>query len=392
MSSRLLAALCLFLAVAAVRADEAEAPAQKKAERPAALEPNSPDFDPFDPRHKSYERHLAEVHKYHRLRPIRSMYAALHAVVVDPDRWEAYVKLVNFWPAHKMTLLREAYRRNARSDRLWRELEKHFSRPPVVKKFGTPTRLALLYVGRSNHDLDFDRSPRPSVEVGETLDPRRLIVQGLDASNDLVPADVVFEARGGLEVRQTSDGPRIVATEPAEKATLIATDRKSGTSAELHVRVIGPCARITVRTSGVQGKTRLGPGEMLHIRTGLFDAAGNRLWHGRLAWTARGKGGEKLNGLLARGYSWMHFDVTYEPHVQTLMAGRGGIDYSGPLTITAMEPESGATGKLTVTVSGEKEVVTRDHGGWAWRHDEAKAKAEAARVGRPYIIYFHATW
>lgn len=349
-------------------------------------------YDPLDPRHKGYAEHLADIAKFKRLRPLRAHYAALHALAVNPRGSEALFALGETWRDHRDLFYREAYRRHPDRSQIAAAVKDVLVRLPEVRTYGTAERLEAFYVGRSVYDAR--RAADTSVDVGAEIGPDQLIVQGLDADGNLVPIDPDYRTSGGLEVRPgaTKGAPdRIFGATPSMHATLHVRDRKSGLEVKLETHVLGPVAAIEVQKSRHQGKEVLGPGDLLHMRTQLYDAAGNSLWKSRLVWLAATPKGEPLTRLLSRGYSWMHFDVSYEAHVNTLRSAADEA-YEGEIAIAVIEPVSGTRTGLTVSISRDGAKTQRGPAGLVWHYDSDKAREAAKRDGTPLFLYYHATW
>ncbi len=353
-------------------------------------------YDQFKAPAKSYSEHLADYAKFRGFRSLPGLYAAIHAHTVRPDGADALVALSEVWPRHRELLVLEAYRRHGDRPAIAAKIASLLGVPaaklPEVRRFGTATRLGALYVGRSIYD-NARRDRTSSVDEGDAVDLRRLLVQGRDADGHLVPVDLTYTATDGLVVESTPTGtPRIVGKEASTTSTLVVRDRKSGLSVTLAIPVIGKVFLVKPMRSESQGKTTLSRGEMLHMRVRMYDEAGNSVWRGRLAWAAYGKGEDaSLIRLFGRRYSWMHFEVMNEMHVNTLYAAPDEA-YTGPVTVVAIEPESGTRGLLDIEMTSTARPAAFPVGALAWEKDLATARATAREAGKPLLVWLHSTW
>lgn len=317
----------------------------------------------------------------------RYAHELLAALAADPGRYEPWLRLVDFWPEQREVLVRECYLRQPEHPLVKLAAKGRLGLLPERRKWGRATKLALFYPARSLRDLTRDR--RPSLDVGATLDPRLLIVHATDDAGHLVPTDLSWRGEGGLE--QDGEG-RWVARHPSRSAALIAQDRKTGLTAKLTLRLVGPTARIDAAISRTAGVPKLYAGQMLHLRARSFDALGQRVWSQRLLWTARTPAGQPLPRALERSYSLMHLEVAHEPHVNSVI-GRDPQPHVGPIALTVVDPTSGARAQLSVEAVAERQAPPkREIPGWSWEADLASAQAKSRATGKPVLLYYYAQW
>lgn len=333
-----------------------------------------------------YQTHLAAAREHEKIGNWRRAHPCyLAALAVRPGGAEAWLGLAQVEPGRPdLFCLREALRRAPDSPAVKAALA-GLPGAPRALTVGTAARLEARYLGRPERTAGFDQVP--GADVGSALVPELLVVQGLDGEGNLVPVDPALEP-GGPEIAADPRRPgRLVARAPSLRTRLAVRDRKSGQTATVELRLVGPPARVKIWSK----ETKVGPGELLHLQAGVYDAAGNRLWVPRLVWTATG-GGTPRPALLARAESLVSRQVGFEPHRNIVLGPAEKDAWSGALAVTLREPESGLADALAVQVVKEKTRAAAPAANLAWETSLAEGLKQAKARNRPLMVFFTAEW